>query len=242
MSFNWASVGQSAAISGLSSGFADSRQAFYNRQAARDARSFADAMSSTEYQRSVLDMKRAGLNPAMMYQKGGGPSDAPGVAPASIGKGGGQSIEAVSAASLNSAQAGKIKEETRNVSAEADRNEVIAGVLKAIGPRIVQGIAGVESSAKAGGTALGKAEEIVRDVIESVISRTPELPKFKMPEAVREVEKIMDERSRTPSPSVPRFGAGVMQHNWGRSEYERAQDERMNRARQSPASRRRGGR
>lgn len=244
------SMGGQAAMSGLSSAAADWRQAHFNRQVVRDARSYNDSVLSTMYQKTVGDMKKAGLNPALAYEAGGvsKASGGPGVPSGAIQKGGGMSLEGLSAANLNSAQAGKLREETRSISAEADRNQVIADVLKKLGPRIEQGIGAVENSAKAGGDAVGRIADAIRGVmprppldrlqegITDLIERGVPLLKRMPPAVVPEVVKdFFDKGSRLRSPR-----SGDSSSAWGMSEYERAQEERRARARQSPASRRRG--
>lgn len=46
-------------------------EASLQAEAAKDARDWQNLMSSTAYQRSMLDMKLAGLNPMLAYQQGG---------------------------------------------------------------------------------------------------------------------------------------------------------------------------
>lgn len=243
----WAALGQAA-----SEIFGDARQLDFQQRLNSKQMSFQDYMSSTSWQRSVGDMKRAGINPMLAVMKGGAESGA-----GASGSAGSRHADYI-AGQVGSAQIAHINAQTRNTNAEADRNEEIASVLKAIAPRIVQGVGAVESGAQAAGNAAARIEEVVRralsnlenlrvpeigSVVDEIVKRlTPSLPNLKMPEAIKDVESLIKERSEKPAGSKPgEFGAGASRNVWGLSEYERAQRERFERARKSPASRRRGG-
>lgn len=52
---------------------------------AQKARDYQERMSNTSYQRAISDMKKAGLNPAMLYARGGSGASTPTGASASAG-------------------------------------------------------------------------------------------------------------------------------------------------------------
>lgn len=69
----------------------------YNTIEAEKARSWSERMSNTAYQRTMADMKKAGLNPILAYQKGGASS--PGASSASSGAPSGSSASSGAASS-----------------------------------------------------------------------------------------------------------------------------------------------
>ncbi len=69
----WGQIG-AAAIGGIASYFGAKSQNKANRAIAREQMAFQERMSSTAYQRSMDDMRKAGLNPILAYKQGGASS------------------------------------------------------------------------------------------------------------------------------------------------------------------------
>jgi hypothetical protein len=65
-----------AAGSAISGAMGQEETNLQNKQMAENQMKFQERMSSTAYQRSMNDMKRAGLNPALAFQQGGASSPA----------------------------------------------------------------------------------------------------------------------------------------------------------------------
>ncbi len=69
----WGSLG-GAAISALGSYLGGKAQNKANREISREQMAFQERMSSTAYQRGMVDMRKAGLNPILAYKQGGASS------------------------------------------------------------------------------------------------------------------------------------------------------------------------
>lgn len=100
-----------AVASGIATLVGNRQKGQINSLLAKDQRSWEEQMSATAYRRAMKDMKLAGLNPILAYQKG--PASTPSGAAASIG--GGDLGSSIAAGLSSGSQSAKVSQEVRNL-------------------------------------------------------------------------------------------------------------------------------
>lgn len=132
--FDPLSFGASMAGGVVSNLWTDKRQKDaqeFNREAAKTQMDFQERMSSTAYQRSMADMKAAGLNPILSYQKG--PASSPTGAMASTSYT--PATDVVTPAVSSAMQGSRLSQELKNMQ---ETNNNLQATNRLIGAQTAQ--------------------------------------------------------------------------------------------------------
>lgn len=136
------SAGQSAA-NAQNWQLAQQRMQWESEQAQKQM-DFQERMSSTAYQRSMADMKSAGLNPILAYSQGGASSPAGAMGSASMAtmnnamEGLGEGVTSAGQMARNAADLQLIKEQTDNQKSQADYNKANVELNKVLAAKGIQ--------------------------------------------------------------------------------------------------------
>lgn len=125
-------------IGGAAGLFGGLMQNASNEKVSAKQMAFQERMSSTQYQRGMEDMKKAGLNPILAYQQGGASSPAgAGIPSTNVGsaavEGASRGVSSAKEAAMMSAQVDNLKQDTalKAASSKAAEAQVVSSLATA---------------------------------------------------------------------------------------------------------------
>ncbi len=121
----WIAAGIAAA-SAAASFLGGSKQNAANKAIAREQMAFQERMSSSAYQRAMVDMRKAGLNPILAYKQGGASTPTGAGIPAqnvlgTAAKQGADTYQSINSAQNLRANTAKTEQDARSAKLDADK-------------------------------------------------------------------------------------------------------------------------
>ena len=142
-----------AGISAVGSFLGARSQNAANRDISAEQMAFQERMSNTAYQRSMADMKKAGLNPILAYKQGGASTPAGAGIPA---------VNELEPAVSSALQTARLREELDNIEADTKKKEADSGLARQLSHESFQRERKLVHETEAAKESVGTARDVAR--------------------------------------------------------------------------------